>query len=222
MKADYSLYVVTDEALAAGRPLPALVAAAVDGGATIVQLRAKELGARRILRLAADLLPLLRRRGVPLIMNDRADLALLGDADGLHVGQDDIPAAAARRLLGPGRILGVSVSSVSEAVQAARGGADYLGVSPVFTTPTKADAPAATGLAGLRRIRAAVRLPLVAIGGMSASNAAAAVAAGADGVAVVSAIMTAADPAAAASAILAAVAAGRLQRDQKAGSSRPS
>lgn len=192
------LYLVTDEALAGGRPLAAVVGAAVDGGVTCVQLRAKTDSARRILEQARELLALLRPRGVPLIVNDRLDIALAAGADGVHVGQDDLPGAAVRRLAPPGFRIGVSVSTVAEACAAEADGADYLGVSPVFDTPTKRDTPRAAGLEGLRRIRAATRLPLVAIGGIHAGNAAAVRAAGADGLAVVSAIMSAPDPAAAA------------------------
>jgi thiamine-phosphate pyrophosphorylase len=192
------LYLVTDEALAGGRPLAAAVGAAVDGGVTCVQLRAKTASARRILAQARELLALLLPRGVPLIVNDRLDIALAAGAGGVHVGQDDLPCAAVRRLAPPGFRIGVSVSTVAEARAAEADGADYLGVSPVFDTPTKRDTPRAAGLEGLRRIRAATRLPLVAIGGIHAGNAAAVRAAGADGLAVVSAIMAAHDPAAAA------------------------
>ena len=139
------------------------------------------------------------------IVNDDVELALACDADGIHVGQGDLPCAEVRRRVGTEMLIGVSVSTVAEAMQAERDGADYLGVSPVFATPTKPDAPAAAGLDGLRAIRAAVRLPLVAIGGIHAGNAAEVLAAGADGLAVVSAIMSAADPCAAAQALRAAM-----------------
>ena len=152
---------------------------------------------------------LLAPRALPLIVNDRLDLALAAGADGVHLGQGDLPCALARRLAGPDFLIGVSVGSPAEATQAEREGADYLGVGPVFDTPTKTDAPAATGLAGLRAIRAATRLPLVAIGGIHAGNAAEIIRAGADGVDVVSAIMAAPDPRAAARALAAAVFAGR-------------
>ena len=159
--------------------------------------RSRELAEPRIRALREWL----RARGVPFLINDDVDLALACDADGLHVGQGDLPCAEARRRLGPQRLVGVSVSTVAEAAQAMRDGADYLGVSPIFSTPTKPDAPAPTGLAGLCAIRAAVRLPLVAIGGIHAGNATDVLAAGADGIAVVSAILAAPDPRAAAQAL---------------------
>ena len=195
---DLHLYLVTDDTLARGRPLTDLVARAVAGGVTCVQLRAKQASSRAMLAQARALLARLRPLSVPLIVNDRLDIALAADADGVHVGQDDLSCREVRRLSRPGFCVGVSVSTVDEARAAEAGGADYLGVSPVFDTPTKADTPAATGLEGLRRIRAATRLPLVAIGGINPDNAAAVRAAGADGLAVVSAILAADDPAAAA------------------------
>jgi thiamine-phosphate pyrophosphorylase len=191
---DYSLYLVTDRSLAMGRGLTEVVSAAVQGGVTVVQLREKGTGTREFLALAQAMKALLDPQGIPLIVNDRLDLALACDAAGVHLGQEDMPCHIARRLLGSERLLGVSVSTPEEAHRAEREGADYLGVSPIFVTPTKRDTPAATGLAGLRLIRAATHLPLVAIGGLSAANAAAVMAAGADGIAVVSALMAAPDP----------------------------
>jgi len=191
---DYSLYLVTDRSLALGRGMVEVVAAAVQGGVTVVQIREKGTGTREFLALAQALKALLDPSGIPLIVNDRLDLALACDAAGVHLGQEDMPCDIARRVLGPKRLLGVSVSDPEEARRAEAEGADYLGVSPVFDTPTKRDTPRATGLDGLRRIRAATALPLVAIGGLSAANAAAVMAAGADGIAVVSALMSAPDP----------------------------
>jgi thiamine-phosphate pyrophosphorylase len=202
---NYSLYLVTDAALAGPRGVEAVVREAVAGGVTVVQWRAKEIDDAA---LPAGLLPLrewLRARRVPFIVNDRVELAAACDADGVHVGQGDLPCIEARRRVGAQRLVGVSVGNVAEAQQAERDGADYLGVSPVFATPTKPDAPSPTGLAGLRAIRAAVCLPLVAIGGIHAGNAAEVLAAGADGIAVVSAIMAAADPRAAAQQLQAVV-----------------
>ena len=213
---DYSLYLVTDESLAGARGVEDVVRAAVEGGVTVVQLRAKQAAGRDFLKQAATLYAWLHARHVALIINDRVDVALACDADGVHVGQDDLPCAAVRRLVGPNRIIGVSVSTVAEALQAERDGADYLGVSPVFATPTKPDTPPAAGLDGLAAIRSAVRLPLVAIGGISEQNAAAVIRAGADGIAVVSAIMAAVDPAAAARALRKRVMEARESRDRGA------
>ena len=195
---DYSLYLVTDRALARGRATAEIVRAAVAGGATCVQLREKECGTREFIAEARAVQAALRDTGVPLIVNDRVDVALAVGAEGVHLGQRDMPLADARRLGPPGWIIGVSAESVEDAVRAEREGADYVGASPVFATPTKADHAAPLGLDGLRRLRAAVKLPLVAIGGIHAGNAREVVRAGADGLAVVSAIVAADDPRAAA------------------------
>jgi len=208
---DYSLYLVTDDALAGGRSIEWIVAEAVAGGVTCVQLREKHAESRAYYERARALRERLRPLGIPLIINDRLDIALAAGADGVHLGQGDLPCVEARRIAGPNFLIGISVSTTAEAQAAARDGADYLGISPIFDTPTKTDTPPATGIDGLRAIRAAVSLPLVAIGGIKAENAAAVVRAGADGIAVVSAIMAAADPRAAARALADVVARARQQ-----------
>ncbi len=195
---DYSLYLVTDRSLSRGRATIEVVREAVAGGATCVQLREKACGAREFLEEARALRAATRELGVALIVNDRVDVALAVGADGVHLGQRDMPIADARRLGPPGWIIGVSAESVEDAVRAEREGADYIGVSPVFATSTKADHAPPLGLEGLRAIRAAVGIPLVAIGGLHAGNARAVVRAGADGVAVVSAVVSADSPRAAA------------------------
>ncbi len=193
------LYLVTDRDLAGGRPLAEVVRLALRGGVTAVQLREKALGARRFLEEVRQLQAVLAGTGVPLFVNDRVDVALAAGADGVHVGQDDLPAAEARRLVGPAMLLGVSVATADEARKALSDGADYVSVSPVFLTPTKPDAELAVGLEGVARVRAAAGdAPVLAIGGINAGNARAVVAAGSDGVAVVSAVMSAPDPEAAA------------------------
>jgi len=189
----FILYLVTDAGLARGRSALGIVEAAIRGGVTIVQYREKDASTRRMIEEAAEILRLCRAAGVPLIVNDRLDVALAIDADGVHVGQDDMPASFARRLMGKGKILGVSAGSVEEARQAVDDGADYVGASPVFSTPTKPDAPPPVGIEGLRRITRAVSIPVVAIGGITAGNAAAMREAGAAGIAVVSAIVGAED-----------------------------
>ncbi len=194
----WDVYVVTDAGLARGRSHQAVIEAAIAGGATIVQYREKAASTRQMVTEAQALLELARRFGVPLIVNDRIDVALAVDADGVHVGQDDMPARLARQLIGSHKILGVSVSTLAEAKQAVEDGADYLGVGPVFATPTKPDAAPPIGMDGLRSICQQVSIPTVAIGGINAVNAAAAIAAGATGVAVVSAVVAADDVAAAA------------------------
>ncbi|ABY33624.1 MAG TPA: thiamine phosphate synthase [Chloroflexus aurantiacus] len=194
---DWRLYVVTDAGLSRGRSHRAVIEAAIVGGATVVQYREKHASTRQMIEEALELRDLTRRAGVPLIVNDRVDVALAVDADGVHVGQDDMPVALARRLIG-NKLLGVSAHNLSEALQAVRDGADYLGVGPIFATTTKPDAAAPIGLDGLRAIRQHVSIPIVAIGGINQANAADVMRAGADGIAVVSAVVAADDVTAAA------------------------
>ena len=191
---DYTLYLVTDRALARGRTTGEIVREAVAAGVTCVQLREKNCGTREFLEEARAIQAALRGTGVPLIVNDRVDVALAVGADGVHLGQRDMAIGDARRLGPSGWIIGVSAESVDDAVQAEREGADYIGVSPVFATPTKTDTARPLGLEGLRQMRAAVKIPLVAIGGIHASNARDVIRAGADGLAVVSAIVSADSP----------------------------
>ena len=198
---DYSVYVVTDRSLSRGRSTLEVVREAVEGGATCVQLREKQAGTREFLEEARALRSWLRGRNIPLFINDRVDIALTVEADGVHLGQQDMPIADARRLGPPSWIIGVSAESVEDAVRAEREGADYIGVSPVFATPTKTDTARPLGLEGLREMRAAVRIPLVAIGGIHLGNAREVVRAGADGLAVVSAIVSADSPREAAAAL---------------------
>ncbi len=195
------LYLVTDQALTRGRPLADVVAAAVQGGVTCVQLREKQLGTREFLAQALILKALLAPLGIPLVINDRIDIALACGADGVHLGQNDLPADEARKLLPPGVFIGWSVESMDDVQQSAALPVDYLGVSPIFSTPTKTDTKDPWGLEGLAVVRAATRLPLVAIGGIHAGNARDVLRAGADGLAVVSALCAADDPQAAAAAL---------------------
>ena len=188
------LYLVTDRALCGGRTLETLVAAAVAGGVACVQLREKDLSTRAFIELAVALKHLLAPAKVPLIINDRLDVALASGADGLHVGQEDMPCGLVRRFMGPRAVIGLSVETWEDVERAQDQDVDYLGISPVFPTPTKTDTKAAWGLEGIRRIRAFSRHPLVAIGGLNPGNAGAAVQAGAEGIAVVSAICASADP----------------------------
>jgi len=192
------LYLVTDQALCRGRTLADVVDAAVQGGVSCVQLREKQLGTRDFLAQALMLKTLLAPRGIPLVVNDRIDVALACRAEGVHLGQGDMPADEARRLLPPHVFIGWSVETPQDVARSASMPVDYLGVSPVFATPTKTDTKAPWGLDGLQRVRAATPLPLVAIGGIHADNAAEVLRAGADGLAVVSALCAADDPRAAA------------------------
>ncbi len=194
MRAMQGLYLVTDRDLCGGRPLQDVVRAAVAGGAAWVQLREKNLSTRAFVEEAAAIKTLLAPHKVPLIINDRLDVALAVDADGVHVGQDDMPYPLARAILGKKMIIGLSVETWEDVEAAEKWDVDYLGVSPVFATPTKTDTKGSWGLEGIARIRAFSRHPLVAIGGLNAANTGAAVRAGADGIAVVSAICAAPDP----------------------------
>ncbi len=190
-----SLYLVTDLSPAGAGSALATVRAALDGGVTIVQLREKNAQLRQTLEEGRALRALCREYGVPFLVNDRADLALLLEADGVHVGQDDLPGLAARELLGPAAIVGVSAGTMEEAEWAIAQGADYLGVGPVYATMTKGDAGEPIGTSLISQIRARwPQLPLVGIGGIQSGNASAVVSAGADGVAVVSAITKQSDP----------------------------
>jgi thiamine-phosphate pyrophosphorylase len=198
------LYLVTDKSLMRGRPLADVVAAAVQGGVSCVQLREKNLGTRDFLAQALLLKKLLAPLRVPLVINDRIDIALACGAEGVHLGQSDLPVDQARKLLPPEVFIGWSVESMDDVRQSAAlpvDYLDYLGVSPVFATPTKTDTGLAWGLDGLARVRAATRLPLVAIGGIHAGNARQLLRAGADGLAVVSALCAADNPRAAAAGL---------------------
>ena len=200
-KIDCSLYLVTDRDLSLGRSNLDIIRAAVAGGVTMVQLREKEATTREFCEEGLKIREFLGEHHIPLIINDRLDIALALDADGIHVGQDDMPVAVARRILGDAKVIGASVSTPAEAREAEAAGADYLGLSPVFVTSTKPDLTAQIGIDGIAPIRQAVRIPLVGIGSMNAGNAFEAVRAGLDGVAVVSAICSHRDPEAAARAI---------------------
>ena len=195
---DWRVYVIADASRDRGRSHLEIAEAAIRGGATAIQLRMKDEPARLMVGTARRLATLCQTAGVTFIVNDRVDVAMIVEADGVHVGQDDLPAEDVRRLLGRGVLLGVSAATVQEARAAERAGADYLGVGAIYATATKADAGAPVGLARIRELRRAVGLPLVAIGGITADNAAQVIAAGAQGVAVVSAVTTAEDMAAAA------------------------
>lgn len=202
---DFGLYLVTDLVMAGVRPLEQIVRESAAGGVTMVQLREKDAGTREFLDRAFVLRQAASDLGIPLIINDRVDIALACRADGVHLGQEDMHCSIARRIAGKEMIIGVSVSTAEEALEAEADGADYLGVGPLFATPTKADALPATGLGVLRTIRRTVRIPLVGIGGINSINAGDVIRAGADGVAVVSAIIASPNPGAAARALRSAI-----------------
>lgn len=193
-KPDLSLYLVTDPSLASPGLLEQVVEQAVIGGVTVVQLREKDTGTRMFIERAQRLLGILRPLEIPLIINDRVDVALAVGAEGVHLGQNDMPVKTARRLLGKGRIIGLSVERADHINPEAEKYADYYGVSPVFATSTKEDTAEPWGLEGLALAREKTSLPLVAIGGLHKGNAAAVIRAGADSIAVVSAICAADNP----------------------------
>jgi thiamine-phosphate pyrophosphorylase len=188
------LYPITDRRLS-GLSHAEQVARLADGGARVVQLREKHLSPHEFYREAEEALRVARERGVKLIVNDRADIALALGADGLHLGQDDMPPEAARALLGEDAIIGFSTHNVAQAVEAARLPVDYVAIGPVFATSSKSNPDPVVGLEGVARAREAVRhIPLVAIGGITRENARGVLEAGADSVAVIGALLTPADP----------------------------
>ena len=188
-----ALHVLTDREWSRGRDMLSVASAALDGGATVIQLRDKIASTRVLIEEGLALRALTRERGALLIVNDRVDVALAVEADGAHVGQDDMPAGLTRQLLGPDRILGVSAANMEEAEEATAGGADYLGVGPIFPSLGKADAGPATGGELLTELARRYTTPLVAIGGITAENATEVVRAGACGVAVITAVVYAED-----------------------------
>lgn len=208
---DYSLYLVTDRGLSGGRATLEIVRAAVEGGVGCVQLREKACSTAEFIAEAAAVGDFLKSRGVPLFINDRLDVALAVGADGVHLGQRDMPLIMARAIVGRRLLIGISAESVQDAVAAERGGADYVSASPIFATPTKTDTAQALGLEGLRAMRRRVSIPLIAIGGINRGNAGEIIRCGANGVALVSAIAAAADPAHAAREILLEIRKARQQ-----------
>jgi len=187
------LYAIADTL---GRPelsFLGLAAQICAGGARLLQLRVKDRPTREFLTIAQEVRTICHRYGSLLIINDRADIALAVEAEGVHVGQEDLPLAAARKVLGPGKLIGVSTHDPAQALAAGRGGADYLGFGPLFGTSTKATGYSARGLDQLREVRALVSLPIVAIGGITAERAPAVLAAGADAVAMISELVLAND-----------------------------
>ena len=191
---DLALYVILDRTASRGRDLREILDGVVAGGARLVQFREKEWPVRRCLPLLEDLRWKARQAGIGFVVNDRLDLALAVEADGLHLGQDDLPASVARRLLPPSMFLGVSTHSLEQARQAEDEGADYVAVGSIFPTSTKPEFQL-VGLDLLRAVRREVKAPLVAIGGITPDNAAVVIEGGADGVAVISAVCAAPDPA---------------------------
>ncbi len=199
------LYLILDPAVAGSRSLADIASTALDAGVRLFQLRMKTAKTGKLYEMAAVLGLLVQRgRGI-VIVNDRVDVARVIGADGVHLGQEDVPLADARAILGPGRLIGVSTHNLAQAVEAEAGGADYIGFGPIFPTATKENPDPVVGVAGLREVRTRVRIPIVAIGGINAGNIAEVVTAGADCCAVVSAVLSAPDPAAALAELMRAI-----------------
>ncbi len=211
---EWRLYVITDRRLSCGRSNEESVRQAVLGGADVIQFRDKQASTIGLYREAILLRQLTADLKTAFIINDRVDVALAVNADGIHLGQDDLPASVARKMLGPHRIIGVSASSLAQAADAARQDIDYLGVGPVFATSTK-DAGPAVGLELLRRIKERFDIPLIAIGGIDLRNVEDVLEAGADAVAVISAVVGADDMAAGARSLK-----DRIERFRPTASSR--
>lgn len=191
---DFTLYLVTDRILSRGRSTLEIIKAAVRSGVTVIQLREKNASTKYFVEEGLRIKNFLKNRGIPLIIDDRIDVALAIEADGVHLGQDDMPLELARKILPDEFIIGVSVGSAGEAIKAEKGGADYLGLSPVYLSPTKTDTGPPLGLDGIRKIREEVSIPIVGIGGLNHKNSAEVIKAGITGIAVVSAIVAAEDP----------------------------
>ena len=188
MKIDYSLYLCTDRDLLNGKNFEESIELAIKGGVTILQLREKNCSSRKFLEIANSVKKITSKYKIPLIINDRLDICLAVDADGVHVGQDDLPCQTARKILGEEKIIGVSVSTVEEAIQAENDGANYFGVGAIFKTSTKTDAEIVP-IETLKKIRDSVKIPVVAIGGINKNNLSQ-IKNFVDGVAVISAIIS--------------------------------
>jgi len=187
------LYAIFDPSQSRGRPLRAILRDLLAGGIAIIQLRAKETAAKEFLVLAREIRGLTRPAGCLFIVNDRLDIALAAGADGVHLGQEDLPLAIARKLMGREKIIGISTHDLAQAKEAEQGGADYIGFGPIFGTFTKDTGYSPRGAAMLKEIRQAVKIPIVAIGGINDTNVAQVWEAGADAAAIISDLMGADD-----------------------------
>ncbi len=188
---DWRLCLVADAEASGNRNLISIIREAVDAGVTLVQLRGKKMDIRAFLNLAIQTSEFLKSQNIPLIINDRIDITLACEADGLHLGQEDLPLPIARKIIGRDKLIGISVSTVTEAEKSEAEGADYIGVGPIFFTSSKKNLRSILGFEGLKAIRNKVKIPILAIGGIKAENAGEVIASGANGIAVISAIMDA-------------------------------
>lgn len=198
---DFSLYLISDRHQTGGRPLVSVVRQALEGGARALQLREKDLSGRELFVMAAELRRITREYGARLLINGRPDIALAVEADGVHLGKDGLPVAAARRLLGPQHLIGYSAHAVGEAARAEKDGADFVTLGPVYFTPSKRGYGEPLGPEALRTAGAALSIPVFALGGIKQDNIAEVMAAGAGGIALISAIIAAPDPQAAAASL---------------------
>lgn len=189
MKVDYSLYLVTDRSFLKGRELADVVEEAIKGGVTLVQVREKDVSTREFCQIALAVKKVTDKYNIPLIINDRIDIAQAIDAAGVHLGQDDMPLKTARKILGSEKIIGISAGNIKEAKEAERDGADYVGIGAVFFTGSKKDIDTPIGIEGLQKIVHSISIPSVAIGGVSKANAAEVMKTGTSGLSVISAIL---------------------------------
>lgn len=189
MNTDYSLYLVTDRRFLKGRTLKNAVEDAIKGGVTIVQVREKDVSTREFYKIALEVKEITDKYHVPLIINDRIDIAQAVDAGGVHLGQDDMSLKLAREILGKDKIIGISVGNVDEAKEAERDGADYVGIGAIFFTGSKKDIDIPIGILGLKEIVKTINIPSVAIGGVNKDNLSEVISTGTNGAAVISAIL---------------------------------
>jgi thiamine-phosphate pyrophosphorylase len=189
MAVDYSLYLITDRSFLKGRSLKSVVEEAIIGGTTIVQVREKNISTREFYRVAMEIKEVTDHYKIPLIINDRIDIAQAINADGVHLGQDDMPLTIARKILGKDKIIGISAGTLDEALEAQKDGADYLGIGAIFYTGTKKDIDTPIGIEYLKHIYDNISIPAVAIGGINETNFKEVLSTGVDGISVISAIL---------------------------------
>jgi len=190
---NYDLYIITDKRSSHDKSHLEVAEDALTGGATVIQFRDKEMKDSEAIVVCREIYKLTKKKGVSFIVNDRVEVAKAVDADGVHLGQEDMSFSSARKILGKEKIIGISVETVEQALKVVEGGADYLGVGPIYPTATKPDAGKALGIARLKEIRESVNIPIVAIGGINENNLEEVLKAGVDGVAVISAVVSALD-----------------------------
>lgn len=189
MEIDYSLYLITDRSFLKGRSLKTVVEDSILGGATMVQVREKNISTREFFKVALEVKEVTDHYKIPLIINDRIDIAQAINADGVHLGQDDMPLKIARKILGKNKIIGISAGTLEEALEAERDGADYLGIGAIFYTGTKKDIDVPLGIETLKDIYQNINIPAVAIGGINENNFREVLATGVNGISIISAIL---------------------------------